>query len=99
MLNDKIEIPWNREGKEIHFYWTLGHCGVEVNEKLTRRQSNQSKKAEIVSYYYERHIFKPRGKRKAKRSLTVTVKTPKRTGENATLKGTTGMVRLRGSVR
>jgi hypothetical protein len=42
-----------------------GHCGVEVNE-LTRRRSNQSKKPEIVNYYYQWQILKPCGKRKEK---------------------------------
>jgi hypothetical protein len=41
---------------------------------------------------------KPSGKRKAKRNFTDSVKTPKGTEEKATSKGTTGMLRLRGSV-
>jgi hypothetical protein len=32
MLKDKIE-RLESHGKEIQFYWTLGHCGVEVNER------------------------------------------------------------------
>jgi hypothetical protein len=40
--------------------------------------------------------LKPSGKRKAKSSFTVSVKTPKGTEEKATLKGTSGMARLRG---
>jgi hypothetical protein len=43
--------------------------------------------------------LKPSGKRKAKRSFTVCVKTPKGTEEKATLKGTMGMASLRGSAR
>jgi hypothetical protein len=39
------------------------------------------------------------GKRKAKRSFTVSVKTSKGTEEKATLKGTKGMARIRGSGR
>jgi hypothetical protein len=39
------------------------------------------------------------GKRKAKRSITVSVKTLNGTEEKVTLKGTTGMARLRGSAR
>jgi hypothetical protein len=54
-------------------------------------------KAEIVSYYYQWQILKPNGKRKAKRSFTVSVKTPKGTEEKATLKGTTGAAPLQGS--
>jgi hypothetical protein len=38
-------------------------------------------------------------KRKAKRSLTVSVKTPKETEEKAPLESTTEMARLRGSAR
>jgi hypothetical protein len=49
--------------------------------QLTRTQSNQSKKAEIVNYYYQWQILKPNGKRNAKRSFTVSVKTPKETEE------------------
>jgi hypothetical protein len=53
--------------------------------ELTRRQSNRSKKAEIVNCYYQWQILKPSGQRKAKRNVTVSVKTPKRTEEKATL--------------
>jgi hypothetical protein len=63
----------------------------------TRRQSSQSKKAEIISYYYQWQILKASGKRKAKRSFTVSVKTPNGTEDKTTLKGSTGMARLRGS--
>jgi hypothetical protein len=38
-------------------------------------------------------------KRKAKKNFTVFVRTPNGTGERITLKGTTGMARLCGSVR
>jgi hypothetical protein len=71
----------------------------EVNEKATRRQSYQSEKAETLNYYYQGQILKPSGKRKAKRSFTVSVKTPKGTEDKTTLKGSTGMARLRGSAR
>jgi hypothetical protein len=64
---------------------------------MTRRQSNQSKKAETVSYYYQWQILKTIGKRKAKRSFTVSVKTPNGTEDKTTLKGTTGMACLCGS--
>jgi hypothetical protein len=37
--------------------------------ELTQRQSNQSKKAEIVNYYYQWEILKPNAKRKAKEEL------------------------------
>jgi hypothetical protein len=66
---------------------------------LSRRQSNQSKKAEIGKYYYQWQILKPNGKRRAKMSLKMSVKTRKETKEKATLKGTTGMAGLRGSAR
>jgi ribonuclease HI len=99
MLKDKagLESRW----KKIQFYWIPGHCGVEVNErvrKLTQKQINLSKKAEVVNYY-QWQILKPSGKRKAKRSFTVSTRTPKRTEERSTLKGTTGMARLPGSLR
>jgi hypothetical protein len=63
----------------------------------TRRQSNQSKKADSVNYYYQWQILEPSGKRKAKRSFTVSVRTPYGTEDKTTLKGATGMARLRGS--
>jgi hypothetical protein len=63
---------------------------------LTRRQSKQSKKAEIASYCYQWRILKPKG-RKAKKNFTVFVKTPNGAGENHNLKDTIGMARLRGS--
>jgi hypothetical protein len=44
-------------------------------------------------------ISKPSGKRKARKNFTVFVKTPNGTREKTTLKGATGMVRLRGSAR
>jgi hypothetical protein len=64
-----------------------------------QRRSSQSEKAEMVNYCYQWHILKPNGKRKAKKSITVSVKTPKGTEEKATLKGTTGMARFHGSAR
>jgi ribonuclease HI len=33
MLKDKIEALEMR-GKKIPFYWILGHCGLEVNERV-----------------------------------------------------------------
>jgi hypothetical protein len=72
---------------------------LKLIRELTWRQSNQSEKAEVVSYYYQCQFFRPSGKRKAKRSFTVSVKTPKGTEEKATLKGITGMARVRGSAR
>jgi hypothetical protein len=65
---------------------------------LTRRQSNQSKKAEIVNYL-QWQILKHSGKGKAKKSFTVSVKTPNGTEQKSTLQGTTGMARLCGSAR
>jgi hypothetical protein len=46
-------------------------------------------KAEIVNYYYQWQILNPIGKRKAKRSFTVSVKTPNGTENKATLRDTT----------
>jgi hypothetical protein len=62
-------------------------------------EAKQSKKAEIVNYYYQWQILKPSGKRKAKRSFKFSVKTANWTEEKATMEGATGMTRLRGSAR
>jgi hypothetical protein len=67
--------------------------------EVTQRQSNQSKKAEILKCHYQWQILKHSGQTKAKRSFTVSVKTPKRPEETATLKGTKGMAPLHGSKR
>jgi hypothetical protein len=72
---------------------------MKLMSKLNRRQRNQVKKAEIVNYCYQRQILKPSRKRKVKKNFTVFVKTPNGTEEKATLEGTTGMARLRGSAR
>jgi hypothetical protein len=93
MLKDKIERLESR-GKKIKFYWIPGNC-----RGPTRRKSNQSKKAETVNYYYQLQILKPIGIREAKRSFTVSAKTPNGTEDKTTLKGTTRMARLRGSAR
>jgi hypothetical protein len=74
-----------------------GQCGVE--DKEIADSEVQSKTAEIVNYYYQWQILKPSGKRKAKRSFTVPVKNPSGIEDKATLKGLTGMARLRGSAR
>jgi hypothetical protein len=50
------------------------------------------KKAEIVNYY-QGQTLKPSRKRKAKRSFTLSIITPKGTEEKAPLKGTTGFAR------
>jgi hypothetical protein len=61
----------------------------------TRRKSNESKKAETVNYYYQWQNLRPIGKRKAKGSFTVSVKTPYVTDDKTNLKGATGMASLR----
>jgi hypothetical protein len=65
----------------------------------TRRKNKQSNKVEIGKYSNHRQILTPNGPRKAKKNFTVSIKTPNRTEEKATLKGTTEMARLRGSAR
>jgi hypothetical protein len=55
-------------------------------------------KVEIVNYYYQWQTLKPSGKIKAK-NFTVVVKTANGTDEKATMKGATGLARLRGSAR
>jgi hypothetical protein len=61
-----------------------GAVELKLMRELARRQRNQSKKAEIVNYYYQWQILKPSGKRKAKRSFRVSVKTPKGIEEKVT---------------
>jgi hypothetical protein len=56
-----------------------------------------AQRRQIGKYYYWWQILKSNGKWKAKRSFTVSVKTPKGTDEKATLKGTTEMASLRDS--
>jgi CxxC motif-containing protein len=86
--------------EKIKFYWIPGHCEVKVNERANSvLQSNRSKKTEVVKNYYQWQILEPSGKRKAKRSFTISVKTPKGIEEKATFKCTTEMARLRGSAR
>jgi hypothetical protein len=74
---------------------------MELNlmRELIRRQSSQSKKAEIVKYYYQWKILKPSGERKVKKNFTISIETPNETEEKATLKGAIGMAPLRGSAR
>jgi hypothetical protein len=52
----------------------------------TRGQSNHSRKIEIYNYYYQWQNLNPSGKRKAKMSITISVKTPEGREEEATLK-------------
>jgi hypothetical protein len=85
---------------------SLGSSTVQLHEtaelKLmrgpTRRQSNQSKKVEIVNYYYQWQIVEASGKRQRRTSQFLS-KTPNGTEEKATLKGTIGMARFRGSAK
>jgi hypothetical protein len=76
MLKDKIQRLESR-GKKSNFIGSQGTLELKLM-RLTRRQNNQSKKVEIVNYYYQWQILKPSGKRKAKENFTVSVKTPKR---------------------
>jgi hypothetical protein len=48
---------------------------VELKIKRADLEAKQSVKAEIVNCCYRWQILKPSGKRKAKRSFTVSVKT------------------------
>jgi hypothetical protein len=98
ILKDKIERLESR-GKRIHFSGTLGTAVLKLVRGPTRRQSKQSKKVEIVNYYYEWQILKPNGESKAKKYFRVLVKTPNGTEEKDTVKGPTGQDRLRGSAR
>jgi hypothetical protein len=95
MLTDKID--WNRKKKKSNFSGFQGTAELKLIRQLTQRQSNQSKNAQIVKYWWQ--ILKSSGKGKAKRSFTVTVITPKGTEEKVTLKSTTGMACLYSSMR
>jgi ribonuclease HI len=68
-------------GEKIQFCWNPGHCGVEVNKRADLEAKQSIKEADIVNYYYQWQILKPRGKRSEKRSFAVSVKTPKGTEE------------------
>jgi hypothetical protein len=54
----------------------LGHCGVEVNERADSGAKQSIKEGR------DWQILKTSGKMKVKRSYTVSVKTPKGTGES-----------------
>jgi hypothetical protein len=82
----------NREENIFNFTGSRGSAELKLMRGRTRRQSKQSKKVEIVDYYYQWQISKPNGKREAEKNFTVYVKTANGTGEKATLKGTTGSV-------
>jgi hypothetical protein len=85
VLKDKIERMESRRKNSI-FMGSRGTVELKLMRELTRRQSNQSKKTEIVNYYYQWQILKPLRKRKAERSLTISVKSPKGAEEKATLR-------------
>jgi hypothetical protein len=53
----------------------------------------------MVTCCHQWQTLEPSGKRKLKRGVTLSVKTPKGTEEKSTLKGTAGMTRFRDSVR
>jgi hypothetical protein len=97
MLKDTIDL--NHVEKKSNFTGPLGTAELKLMKGPTRRQSKQSKKVEISNYYYQWQILKLSGKRKAKKNLTVFVKTPNWTAENDTSNDTIGMARLRGSAR
>jgi hypothetical protein len=52
MLKDKIERLELR-GKKSNFSGSRGTMELKLLRELTRRKSNQSKKAEIVNYCYQ----------------------------------------------
>lgn len=93
LLPDKIE-RLESQGEKEQYYLITGHCGVEVNETADL----EAKKGRESQLLLPVANLKFRGKRKEKRNLKLSVKTPTGTGEKATLKGTAGMNRLRGSV-
>jgi hypothetical protein len=81
--------------------WVAFNClcsYVDVNETADSQAKQSIEEGKIVNYY-QWQTLKPSGKRKAKGSFTVSVKTPKGTEQKATLKRTTGMSRLGGSAR
>jgi hypothetical protein len=64
-----------------------------INELVGSEAKHQSMQAATVNYYYQWHILKPRGKRRAKRRSTVSVKTPNGKEEEVT----TGIAHFCGS--
>jgi hypothetical protein len=97
MLKYKI-VSLESQGEESNSTGSRGSLELNLMRGPTRRQSNQSEKAEIANYCYKWQILKPSGKRKVKNELHNFL-TSKGVEEKATLKGTTEMARLRGSAR
>jgi hypothetical protein len=96
MLKDKIERLESR-GEKNQFFWILGHCGLKVNEKADSEAKQSIREGRDSQLLLPVSVL-PSGKRKAKRCITVSVKTQKGQ-EKATLKGTTGIAHVHGSAR
>jgi hypothetical protein len=97
-LKNKIQRLKSR-GEIVQFYWIPEHCGVEFNERAESKAKQSINEGRVANYYYQWQTLKSSGRRKAKWSFTVSLKTPGGTEENGTLEGTTGMSRFRGSAR
>jgi hypothetical protein len=84
---------------KIQFYWILGHCGVEVNERAGSEAKKSIEEGRDSKLLLPVADLKAQWEKKENRSFKISVKIPKGTKEKATLKGTTGVARLRGSAR
>jgi hypothetical protein len=65
MLKNKVKRLESR-GKKSNFTGSRGAVNMKLMRGPTRRQSNQSKKAEIVNYYYQWQILKASEKERQK---------------------------------
>jgi hypothetical protein len=72
---------------------------LKIKRELTWRYGNQPKKAEVVKLYSRRHILKTIGKRKTRRSFTISVRTLNETEEKVAFKGTVDSYSIHGSAR
>jgi hypothetical protein len=76
-----------------------GHCGVEVNERADSEAKQSLKEGRNSQLLLPVAYLKAHWKKKAKRSFTLSIKTPKGTENKYTLKGITKMTHLRCSTR
>jgi hypothetical protein len=82
---------------KIKLYWIPGHCGVEVNKMADSEAKQAIKEGGECQLLLPVAELKIQWRKKGKEGLHTFCKNTKRDREKATLKGTTGMARLRGS--
>jgi hypothetical protein len=100
---DCLRVQGRRE-KKISACFLLGFLFDTVDEGTVARVLAGSEAKQSIKEGRDRQLLLPLADlkvhwKKAKKSFTVFVKTAKGTEEKITLKGTTGMARLRGSMR